>query len=111
MPARLHRVAVALNRSAVTLSWTSRQALMRRFQHVQENAQLRATFSAGEATLRVQLRPGQRNAVLRALEAWSLDLDGYEPIPQDLLDLRDALIADLHGVGVAAAPGCGAIVT
>ncbi len=70
---------------------------MRRFQHVQENAQLRATFSAGEATLRVQLRPGQRNALLRTLEAWSLDLDGYEPIPQDLLDLRNALIADLHG--------------
>ena len=45
----------------------------------------------------VQLRPGQRTALLRALEAWSLDLNGYEPIPQDLLDLRNALIADLNG--------------
>ena len=99
MPARLHLVAVALNRNAVTLSWTARQALMRRLQHVQENAQIRATFSAGDASWRVQLRPGQRNALLRALDAWALDLDAYEPIPQDLLDLRNALIADLHGVG------------
>ena len=97
MPVRLDVVAIALNQGTVTVSWTSRQALMRRLQHVQENAQLRAAFSAGEVTLRVQLRPGQRNALLRALEAWSLDLDGYEPIPQDVLDLRNALIADLHG--------------
>jgi hypothetical protein len=97
MSVRLRLVAVALNQGTMTVSWASRQALMRRLQHVQENARLRATFSAGEATLRVQLRPGQRNALLRALEAWSLDRNGYEPIPQDLLDLRNALIADVHG--------------
>ncbi len=97
MSVHLQGVAVVLNRGTTILSWTSRQALMRRLQHVHENAQLRATFSAGEATLRVQLRPGQRNALLRALEAWSLDPDAYEPIPQDLLDLRNALIADLLG--------------
>ena len=39
---------------------------------------------------------GQRAALLLTLEGWSLDLDGYEAIPQDLLRLRDALIADLH---------------
>ena len=97
MPVPLHGVAVALNRGTTIISWTSRQALMRRLQHVQENAQLRAAFSAGEETLRVQLRPGQRSALLRALAAWTLDLDGYEPIPQDVLDLRNALIADLYG--------------
>ena len=42
-------------------------------------------------------RPGQRSALLRALDAWSLDLDGYEPIPPDVLGLRNALIADLYG--------------
>ena len=97
MPMRFDRVAVALNGSPVVLSWTARQALMRRLQHVQENTQIRATFSAVGATRPVKLRPGQRTALLRALEAWSLDLNGDEPIPQDLLDLRNALIADLHG--------------
>ena len=97
MPGRLHRVAVPLNRGPVILSWTARQALMRRLQHVQSNAQIRARFSAVGATRPVELRPGQRSALLRALEAWSLDLNGYEPIPQDLLNLRNALIADLHG--------------
>ena len=93
----LHRVAVALNQGPVIISWTARQALMRRLQHVQSNAQIRATFSAVGTSRPVELRPGQRTALLRALEAWSLDLDGYEPIPQDLLDLRNALIADLQG--------------
>ena len=97
MPVLLHRVAVALDQGPVIISWTARQALMRRLQHVQSNAQIRATFSAVGTSRPVELRPGQRTALLRALEAWSLDLDGYEPIPQDLLDLRDALIADLHG--------------
>jgi hypothetical protein len=109
VPIRLDRVTVALNRGPVTLSWTARQALMARLQHVQENQQIRASFSAGDAS-RVQLRPGQRSALLLVLEVWSLDLDGYEPIPQDLLDLRDALIADWYGLdsaGAATAPPAG----
>jgi hypothetical protein len=93
----LHHVAVSLNRGPVLLSWTARQALMRRLQHVQSNAQIRASFSAVGTSRPVELRPGQRTALLRVLEAWSLDLDGYEPIPQDLLDLRSALYADLRG--------------
>ena len=97
VPMRFDHVAVALSRGSVTLSWTARQALMQRLQHVQECAHLRASFSAAHAARPVQLRPGRRTALLLALEAWSLDLDGYEPIPQELLDLRNALIADLHG--------------
>ena len=31
--------------------------------------------------------------------SWALDLDGHEPIPQELLDLRDALVADVHDSG------------
>ena len=70
---------------------------MRRLQHVQSNAQIRASFSAVGTSQPVELRPGQRSALLHALEAWSLDLDGYETIPQELLDLRNALIVELQG--------------
>jgi hypothetical protein len=45
----------------------------------------------------VELRPGQRTALLLVLKSWALDPDGYEPIPQEFLELRNALIADLHG--------------
>ena len=96
MPERLDRVTVALNRGPVILTWDVRQTLMRRLQHVQSTARLRESFEAVGASQPVQLTGGQRTALLLTLEGWSLDLDGYEAIPQDLLRLRDALIADLH---------------
>ena len=97
MPVRLNLVTVALNRSLVTLTWTARQALLGRLQHVRENVGLRATFGAVDAAGSVELRPGQRAVLLLTLVTWALDPDGYEPIPQELLDLRDALIAEQHG--------------
>ena len=93
---RFDRVAVALNRGPVVLNWTARQALMRRLQHIQETAHIRASFSPVDAARPVELRLGQRALLLRALEAWALDPNGWEPIPQELLELRDALIADLR---------------
>ena len=98
------RVAVALHGSPVTLSWTARQALMRRLQHVQETVRLRASFTVADAWPPVTLLPGQRTALLRVLEEWALDLDGYEPIPQELLEFRDVLIADSARQRSSAAP-------
>ena len=69
---------------------------MRRRQHVHETAQLRATFDAVGASRAVELTGGQRTALLLTLEGWSLDLDGYEPIADELVEFRNALIADLH---------------
>jgi hypothetical protein len=96
MPERLDRVTVALNSGNVVLTWASRQALMRRLQHVQETARIRVAFEAAGASRPIQLTGGQRTALLLTLEGWSLDLDGHERIPKDLLELRDALISDLH---------------
>ena len=68
---------------------------MRRLQHARETVQLRAAFTAGGTSWPVQLRPGQRGALLLILEDWAFDLSGYEPIPEELLGLREALAADL----------------
>jgi hypothetical protein len=102
---RFDHVAIALNGNPVVLTWTGRQALLQRLQHVKENTQIRAAFSAGSASRPVQLRPAQRTALLLALEVWSVGLDGYEPIPQELLDLRSALLADLHSANRASRSG------
>jgi hypothetical protein len=96
MTERLDRVAVSLNRGDVVLTWDARQALMRRLQYVQETARLRANFETDGASRPVELNGGQRTALLLTLEGWSLDLDGYEVMPQCLFNLRDALIRDLH---------------
>jgi hypothetical protein len=97
VPERLDSVAVALNRGPVILTWNARQALMRRLQHVRETAQIRASFDAVGASRPVELTGGQRTALLLTLEGWSLDLDGYEAMSPELLELRNELIADLHG--------------
>jgi hypothetical protein len=75
----------------------NRQALMRRLQHVKSTARLRDSFEAVVGASRpVELTGGQRTALLLTLEGWSLDLDGYEAMPKGLIELRNALIDDLH---------------
>ena len=96
MPERLDRVTVPLNGGDVILTWDARQALMRRLQSVQETFRLRASFEAVGASHPVELTGGQRTALLLILEEWTLDLDGHEAMPQDLYELRNALITDLH---------------
>ena len=92
---RFDLITVALNGNPVALSSSARQALMRRLQHVQETVRLRASFTVADAWRPVTLMPGQRAALLLVLEVWSLGPDDYEPIPRELLDLRNALLADL----------------
>lgn len=99
MTERPDRVTLALNRGDVILAWACRQALMRRLQHVRETARIRASFEVVGPSRPITLTGGQRTALLLTLEGWSLDLDDYEPMPEGLIELRNALIADLHGTG------------
>ena len=104
MQERLDRVTVALNRGDVILTWDARQALMRRLLYVHETARLRDSFETVGASRPVELCGGQRNALLLTLEGWSLDLNnGYEAMPQDVFELRNALWRDLHDAGEEAA--------
>ena len=91
----LHAVVVELKSGPVVLSWPAYDALMRRLQHARETVQIRAAFTAAGTSWPVELRPGQRGALLLILEDWAFDLSGCEPIPEDLIDLREALAADL----------------
>ena len=91
----IDHVAVALNGGDVTITWDTRQALMRRLQHDQETARIRASFDAFVASGPVELNAGQRSALLRELENWSRD-ESYEPMPEELTLLRAALADDLN---------------
>lgn len=96
MPERLDCITVALDSGPVTLTWDARQAMMRRLLHVQENFRLRASFDAVGASRPVELTCNQRTTLLLTLENWALDLDTFEAISPELLELRDELIVDLH---------------
>jgi len=98
LPERLDHITVALNGGDVTITWNTRQALLRRLQHVQETARLRAAFDAVGASRSVELTSGQRSALQQALENWSRD-EAYEQIPEELTLLRAALADDLNDTG------------
>jgi len=95
LPERLDHITVGLNGGDVTITWDTRQALLRRLQHVQETARIRASFDAVDASRLAELNAGQRSALLRALENWSRD-ESYEPMPEELTLLRAALADDLN---------------
>jgi hypothetical protein len=96
VPERLDRINIALSGGDVTLDWDTREALMRRLEHVRSTTKIRASFEAVGASRPVQLSGPQRTALLVTLEIWASDGAGQEPMPQGLYELRDALLRDLH---------------
>ena len=94
MPERPDKITVALNRYSITVSWEARQALMARLQYVHESSRLRDSFEAGRPNRPVELDPGQKAALVKALEEWWQEGNGAMPI--ELAVLHDALKDDLH---------------
>ena len=91
MPDRLDRVTVALNRGDVFLSWASRGVLLERLRDVEERRLIRFSFTSVDGSLPVKLTPAQCADIIVVLDEWP------DTLPQDLLEFRDALIADEHG--------------
>ena len=61
---------------------------MERCKAAHEVTQIRATFAAVGTSRPVTLKPRE---LLRILDAWSSNGAGGEPMPEELLELRDAL--------------------
>lgn len=98
----------------VTLMWPTREALIRRLESVEGTPRERGRLAAVSAlppTVPVHemfkaVRPSvefpphvgltgsQQTALLLALEDWSADETGYEPMPEQLFTLRDALASE-----------------
>lgn len=97
----LDSLIVWLNRETlVVLNGDSRELLMRRLQPVQSVwPQLSDEFGSAEGGVPLYLSGDHRRELLGTLEKWSLDADLDDPMPRDLLDLRDALRVDLRDRG------------
>jgi hypothetical protein len=95
MPQRLGHVTIALTGRDVTLTWEARQALMLRMRDIGSKFGIRATFGSAGTTHAVGLSLGQKTALLKALETWSLDGGGHDAMPEGLHHLRTALLEDL----------------
>ena len=70
---------------------------MQRLQEVRETREIRLSFTAVDGSRPVELNPAQCAALIVILGDWP------ETMPDDLLEFRNALIADLHRQRVAAA--------
>jgi hypothetical protein len=99
MPERLNRITIALNTTDVVLTWDERDRLMARLQHARSRARIRDSIQAVGATRPVELKAGQRAALLNVLEEWSRDGGGDGAMPEGLHHLHTALIEDLNAAG------------
>ena len=82
-------VTIALDGAEVVLSRASHDALMQRLQEVRETHEIRLSFTAVDGSRPVELKPAQCAALIVILDDWP------ETLPDDLLELRNALITDL----------------
>jgi hypothetical protein len=93
------RVTVALERDkSIALNLHAGAALVGRLRDVEETVwpRLRDEFEEAGTSRPVFLASFQRVALLNALEDWSREVEGAAAMPRDLLDLRDALVADVR---------------
>lgn len=97
MPERLDRIAIALDRIDVVLSWTARTALLDALATLESGRGIRNAFEAVGATRPVTLTLPQKAELLLAIDQWSArSLGGLSALPDGILDLRGALHNDLH---------------
>jgi hypothetical protein len=98
VPAGFDRVTVALERNrSVALNLDAGEALVDRLRDVRTVwPRLCDEFEEAGTSRPVFLASFQRSALLDALDDWSRELEGNAVMPDDILELRNALVADLR---------------
>jgi hypothetical protein len=80
----------------VTISWTTRDELVKRLRELEAGSSAVRAFEAVGATRPVVLsEPEGVNAVLKAIESWAWDAGGVEELDEDVVGLRELLYAHL----------------
>ena len=97
MPERIDRVTIALREKDVVISWAARDALIDQLPGLETGAAIRAIFEGVGASSPVQLTDDQKVELLRVIDVWAEQTDGgYEALSDGIVDLRTALIEDVH---------------
>jgi hypothetical protein len=93
----INTVRVATSRGIVALPWSSREALLAEFSHLDSMPQVREKFDAVGRTQPVELTIAEKGAVVACIDFWSGTIEGgYDGMPEGLFELRNALHDDLH---------------
>jgi hypothetical protein len=100
---RIEEVRVALRRGIVVIPWSSREALLRRFQDLSSMSDIVGAFQAGGTARPVLLTDSQKALLLNLITFWADQTDGDDDdLPEGISELRWALHDDLHHVGLEA---------
>jgi hypothetical protein len=97
---RIDEVRVALRRGIVVIPWSSREALLRRFQDLSSMSDIVDAFQNAGTTRPVLLTDSQKALLLNLITFWADQTD--DDLPEGISELRWALHDDLHHVGLEA---------
>jgi hypothetical protein len=93
----INTVRVATSRGIVALPWSSREALLAEFSHLDSMRQVREKFDPVGTTQPVELTTAEKGNLVACIDFWSSQIAaGYEAMPDGLFELRNALHDDLH---------------
>ena len=99
MPERIDNITIATGSDTLTMSWSSRVALLDELQRYETGYTIRDAFTAVGASSPVELNNEQKTELLRVIDVWSERTEGgMRGLPEAILALRNALIDDLHDV-------------
>ena len=98
MPERnINTVRVSTSRGIIPLPWSSREALLAEFSHLDSMRQVREKLDAVGTTQPVELTTAEKGNLVACIDFWSNEIEGgYAGMPEGLFALRNALHDDLH---------------
>ena len=97
MPERNENITIATGSDTLTMSWSSRVALLDELQRSETGYAIRDAFTAVGASSPVELNNEQKTELLRVIDVWSERTEGgMRGLPEAIFALRNALEDDLH---------------
>ena len=97
----IDHVQIALSRGTIALPWASRQALLERLAQLNSLRDVRKKFVDVGMSRPVRLTQQQKGALSEVIEVWGSREPGglTDGLPDGIVELRNALGADLHDAG------------
>jgi hypothetical protein len=93
----INTVRVATSRGVVALPWSSLEALLAEFSHLDSMRQVLEKFDAVGTTQPVELTTAEKGNLVACIDFWSGQIaGGFDAMPEGLFELRNALHDDLH---------------
>jgi hypothetical protein len=97
VPERVHRIEIALENQTLSIPWTSRDALLNEFEHVESMGAIRKKFDGSGASVPLSLDVQEKRDHVDVIQRWADTTEGaYTRLSHGISELRSELIEDLE---------------